>query len=522
MRILLCFLSLLSTVLYGKYQDSDAINKCRYDYLRSFLDQYKRPFTMLEIGANSQAYSLLAAYDYQNSVCVMIQNDLRLVDVCKSQDYLNNIILLNMLSSPEQLQHLAECEHFDVTLAFDIVNQFKANWQEAIDVMLHLGDHLMIDVPLSRSDIMDYIVSKGGYILGEISSELDGDNSILYLIKSQNKYLQRKTWLRLAMKNSPYHIQSDFEQKFLYKPQNWPKGAVQNSIWLPGINLVTFKMCLGAYPVKEMLQEKLLEIKDDFHSDWLINNMIVQGNKLVAIDGDDDSCRLFFSEEILNAHQQLLRLDDPSQVEHYFWNNLLKTNLSRRQIIKFFSQIFPATALIFNVGLTDEVAIERYLGYGAKVIYVNEDFRKADMLLQKFKKDDFVVYRNAFNNQNNLLEAMISRYGIPKFCIINMPRDTVFEVLKTLLQPVPCIAFSFDIRFKSDLILCANYLASLGYKDFNFSVRDIFGFVLEPNKYIDTNKNWAHSVQELLNEINKYAQLDYDGQSLYGYIYARN
>ena len=49
----------------------------------------------------------------------------------------------------------------------------------------------------------------------------------------------------------------------------------------------------------------------------------------------------------------------------------------------------------------------------------------------------------------------------------------------------------------SSQIACVNHLESLGYREFNFSVRDILGFVLEPNKYIKTHKNWVHSVQEL-------------------------
>lgn len=522
MYILLCFLSLISAALHSNIQNFDTKNKHRYQCLQSFLEQYQRPFTMLEIGAKADSCSFKVAHNYQNSVCVITQNDQGLLDAFVSQNRFNNIILLNMLFSPDQLQHLADCEHFDLITAFDIADQFKINWQEAIDAMLNLGDHLVIDVPSSRTDINDYILLKGGVAFGEVLLEQDSNISILYMIKSQKNYLQRKTWLRLAMKNSPYYIQSDFKQKSLCKPNNWPKGSKKISTWLPGINLVTFKMCHGVYPTKEMLQESLLQIKDDFHSDWIINNMVLQGHALVTIDGDDDSCRLFFSQERLSDHQQILNLDDPKKVEHYFWNDLIKKNLSRRQIIKFFVQIFPATALIFNIGSSDELLIDRYLSYGAKVIYANKDVSKIEELHKKFRQEDFVVDHKIFSVPNSLLEAMILQHGIPKFCSIDMPAGTVFEVIKTLLQPVPCIAFAFDIRFQSDYIACLKHLALLGYKKFNFSVRDILGFALEPNKYIGTHKNWVHSTQELLAEINEYVQLDYDGQKLYGYIYAKD
>lgn len=522
LSIILCTVT-LSNIQGGNTDDH------RYSMIQTFLNQYERQFTMLDIGADQGYYSLRTAHDY-NAVCVMIEVDNPLLDlqageqllsICKKHCDLKNIILLKKLFTPADLKHLSECEDFDVVLALNFVHKFGQQWQEAIEAILHLADHVIIEIPSDRIDIEKYILAKGGYFLGAVADT--GLN--VYILKSSKKSLLRKTWLRLPMKKNMYTIESSFIHKNFSKPDSCSKNTLQVSPWLAGINLVTFKMCHGVYPTKETLQESLLSITDVSHTDWLINNMIIQGDNLIAIDGNDNLSRAFFSEKLLRAHQELLNLDHPEQVEHYFWKKLINVSLSRRQVIKFFAQLFPPSALLFNIGFCDEIFIDRCLGYGAKVIYLDLHEKRTDALHDKFKQDDFIITNNALLTQDlgdvATIDNMILQYGTPKFCIIDQPNGSTYRIIKTLSEQISCIAYNFDIRFPDDFIACLHHLSGLGYTEFNFSVRDIPSLILEPNKYTGTHKEWAYSADELLHEINEFSCLDHDSKALWGFIYAK-
>ena len=68
-------------------------------------------------------------------------------------------------------------------------------------------------------------------------------------------------------------------------------------------------MCHGIYPTKEMLKKQLNEIANCRHTDWMANNMIVRGNSLALIDGDDVGSKCFYSYALLQAHQDFIDLD---------------------------------------------------------------------------------------------------------------------------------------------------------------------------------------------------------------------
>jgi len=101
----------------------------RYTIIKKVLDKYNRPFTMLDIGASQGYYSFRTAYDY-NSVCVMIEGNNneypltgdQLLHLCKCNTSLDNIILFQKPIVIADLQHLSECEHFDVILAMNILH----------------------------------------------------------------------------------------------------------------------------------------------------------------------------------------------------------------------------------------------------------------------------------------------------------------------------------------------------------------------------------------------------------------
>ena len=265
----------------------------RYEILEQFLKLYKRPFTMLDIGAAQGYHSLRAAWDYPDSVFVMIEgnNDTyklagdQLLSICKCNNKLNNIVHLNKKVIVDDLIHMGKCEHFDVVLAFNILHWLENRWREAIEALLTLGDNILIETPPSEEsnkckEIIQYLERLGAYKVAEVPRHVNNKASPMYLLKSdKSKNLTWSTWLH--QKGISYEIISDLYEKKLLKSDGCEKVVTD---WCPGINLITFKMYQGAYPLVDILKKEVERLKDEVHNDWMPNNFIVQGSKLRMID----------------------------------------------------------------------------------------------------------------------------------------------------------------------------------------------------------------------------------------------
>ena len=402
------------------------------------------------------------------------------------------------------------------------MQDYESLWQDAVEAMFELGDYAFFIVRAIDVSLEQLLIKKDAVLLGMIEDVTKGTLKV-YLKPLSNSILRRKTWLRLVMNKDLYRIESSFTCKFLCKPTSWPDGVIQRSPWIPGINLCTFKMCRGVYPSQDQLCKSLRVAKDLRHTDWLINNMILQGSAISLIDGDDLLSKRYFSDALLKAHQEVLVLEDPRKVEHYFWYKLTKVPTSVRQSTKFFSKLFPAFSLVFDIGSPDKRLIERYLGYGTKLVASHMNPEMMDALYVASTQEQLSLVQDIvwedYDNQVDI-NYLIDCYGMPSFCCIHLSVDTVFDSIKTMTMPIRCIAFKFDVRSKASLIACLNHLVVLGYEEFNFSSRDIPGFILEDNRYLGTKKTWVRTLDQILDEIEDFQSLDHDGDKLWGYVYA--
>lgn len=320
-------------------------NDCsvRYELLNTILSNYNRPFTMLDIGASQGYYSFRAAFSYPDSVFVMIEGNNKhypligsqLLDLCKANSSLNNIIFLNKLLEIEDVRRLSECEHFDVVVALNIIHWFGDSWKNITDCILKMGSIIVIETPpqepglshgdsLIRDGIEQYLLSKGARILGKVPRHTSNSiMSTIYVVESNKNYLERKTWLTPLLAEKTHMIIIDFNQKKLHKKVDYPANTYLISDWIPGINLVTFKMYSGAFPTADKLKSLLFTVRDEFHNDWLINNMVLQGNKLSLIDFNDPSHKpidsgvrnISFEGNIFENHLKLMDVSDPAIVE---------------------------------------------------------------------------------------------------------------------------------------------------------------------------------------------------------------
>lgn len=302
----------------------------RYAIIKGFLNQFERPFTLLDIGASQGYYSFRTAYDYP-CVCVMIENNNKdyprtgdqLLDLCIENTSLHNIIFLQCLLDHNKLARLGECEHFDVVLALNVAHRIDPqNWSKTIDLLLTLGSWLIIEVPPSenynkKTDMELYVEQKGGIALGKAPRHCSktGALATLYLVATNKDTITRKTYIQKVNTKEPYEVISTFKEKYIVKKNS-------KISWAPGINLLTFKMLNGVFPKSSTLLEALKNAEDMNHRDWMINNMILQGKKITMID-NDPTANYICNAKNIELTQKLLMLSSPEEVESFFWNILV-------------------------------------------------------------------------------------------------------------------------------------------------------------------------------------------------------
>ena len=326
----------------GNHSESEL----RYKIIQKVLDRYQRSFTMLDIGASQGYYTFRAAHNY-DCVCVMIEGDnpaypkigRQLLDLCRANTSLDNIILLNRQIIPEDLKRLAECECFDVVLVLNIIHWFGDRWKEVADVILAMGDNIIIETPPQedivneeqnalRNSIEEYFIFRGAKILDEVPRHTSNAMSRIYLFETEKKNLARKQWLMPKEDLAHLTIASNNKDKSILKKLQGIDD-MQISKWIPGINLMTFLMYNGMHPSRIQIKQLIKNIVDKAHNDWTANNMILQGNKLSLIDWDDtihgkDGGRRS-SPKVLRAHLRLIDLKDPKKIEKYFYKVLIRT-----------------------------------------------------------------------------------------------------------------------------------------------------------------------------------------------------
>jgi hypothetical protein len=300
----------LSVVRPDTYQDivvngvtiKEGVKDCeiRYPNIKAILDQYKRPVTVLDIGASEGYFSLRISKEY-DSTCTMIEGDktLLLPQICQLNKA-DNVVVLEKFITPQDLSALGECEHFDLVIAFNVVHQLKDQWKETIDALLTLGDHILIETPppgcrtsANKENlplIEEYLgQNKFGKVINQVPRygrpglpSPDQKYSNVYLFEMHKNVLLKPTW------GSPnirfYPVNSTFTEKTIYKPR------INRTIdWIKGINLWTFKNLNGVYPFKDQISSEIRRLSALPHPDFYPWNMVIQGNHLELIDWDDNN-----------------------------------------------------------------------------------------------------------------------------------------------------------------------------------------------------------------------------------------
>ncbi|MFH1254664.1 MAG: hypothetical protein V1646_04520 [bacterium] len=274
-----------------------------YNAIKPILDQYKRPITVLDLGAGQGYFAFRIAHDY-DSTCIMVEDNGdsfrqadQLLKLCHLNSNLHNIGLLNKRMSLQELQKLADCEHFDVILAFDYINPDDRNWKQRVNAILRLGDNIFIQTPwssiseenMAKRSVVEFLANQSGKLILQTPCVYEPK------IEEQMFWFERhKEGLRCRCfynesKDSYidlFRIKSSYTQKTFLK-----KGHSSGPEWKKGINLITFLMLSGTYPPKNVIKKAVAKLTQEKLTDFVPKNLIVQGNNIALIDQNDKEWR---------------------------------------------------------------------------------------------------------------------------------------------------------------------------------------------------------------------------------------
>lgn len=259
----------------------------RFEALRPLLGSFKRRFSLLDIGCSTGYFGFRAASEY-DCVVTMIGNE-DITDLCAQND-LPHLMFLHRHFSVEDLNALADCEHFDVVLALNIVHHFE-DWLGALGAMRRMGDHLVIETPGPEDrgacgserlqPVWDAVVSNGARFISTFPSHTDPEHHRFMVLQETPKRGLTRPFI--GSLPGGFLVASNEREKraiFGYKP---------STSWIEGINLWTFWLLEGVWPPRERVLEqfKALPLPSERHGDFYPHNVIFDGEKLYLIDGHD-------------------------------------------------------------------------------------------------------------------------------------------------------------------------------------------------------------------------------------------
>ncbi len=287
---------------------SRGLRECaeRYELIHKFCAQYKRPFTVLDVGAADGYFAVRLTEDFPECTVVAIEYRPRIGEVL-ARNAARRVLWLNKRVTLEDIRGLAAVEHFDVTLALSVIHWLHAPPAESINALQALGDHLILELPVETTATGQEVVQMltapyGGEVLGHGRSHLDpAALRPVYLLSQSKTGLMRGYWG--SPRDAHVVINSSFESK------TFVKGKKVSYPFMRGINLQTFLTLNGAHPSRVDIAGRVRKAYGKYmrgtvpHGDLVPWNVILQGDRAVLIDakpgGERDARDTEFLERLV-------------------------------------------------------------------------------------------------------------------------------------------------------------------------------------------------------------------------------
>lgn len=282
----------------------------RYFQIENFCNNYKRPFSVLDLGAAEGYFTFRLAEKFDGAFAAVEHDKGRnILNLCKENNN-EKVMLLHKKMNLHDLKKIAEVHYFDVILALNIIHHFNEPFQEVLDVLMSMCSYCFFEHPDEKEDkktINFQRLSKEKLNLkkynGKFLTDTNRWQSVdrkMYLLENLNIKKIKRCW-----SNGPHYkagkeiiINTSFESVAVEY-----QSRQENRPWLLGMNLRTFLESGGSYPDENNILQMInkIEIKGS-KIDLAPHNIIIGKNKLHLIDQDDHTDPICHSKESLKSY----------------------------------------------------------------------------------------------------------------------------------------------------------------------------------------------------------------------------
>lgn len=260
-----------------------------YAILKNIAMRYKRPFTMLDIGANYGYFCTRLAEEF-DCCCVAIEPESDFAQRFFEENENHKVILLKHEFTARSLRRLAESEHFDIVLAYGVIHWLPMDPIQSLFALRDLGDHVLIELPFEedgktvghkKMQAFERLPFASYPIVGHMNSHLVMGRRKVILVEKPKKLLTRKHVLNATP--IQLQIESNPTEKIAIHP-----NRQTTSPWVNGINLMTLLAHDCRYPDFAYLKQCLQTMPiPEQHGDIRPWNIIFDGQRTTLIDCDD-------------------------------------------------------------------------------------------------------------------------------------------------------------------------------------------------------------------------------------------
>jgi SAM-dependent methyltransferase len=266
----------------------------RYALIKPTLERYKRPFTVLDLGAFEGAFAFQIARDFPQSTVIAIEQDDLIVGEAKKAN-LPNVIVLQRKMSAEDIVSLSRCEHFDVVLCLNFLHHMGDQWLTVFDALRECSSSLFVQTPYPQDK-----EACGQECVQAIFDRIDSCHEPLGETTQFHGHMPRPLYripqgvaarIYKSSMESPDHaiasfVGANYNNKHILLLH---KGHTIGIPWTYGFNLANFCYLNGKWPTKERVLEMLREmpLPEKQHGDISLHNIIIDGQKAKLIDGGE-------------------------------------------------------------------------------------------------------------------------------------------------------------------------------------------------------------------------------------------
>lgn len=261
----------------------------RYHAIEKFIKKFKRPISVLDIGANMGYFSLRLMERFQGSF-TMIEGDEFTANVLLRLCKLNRnpgAILLKRRLSLSDIVSLAESTHFDVVFALSVIHHFDEPYQQVLEALTRLGSYLIFEPPslientANQERIINEPLDLSSYkkkVLVRALTKTVARKIIFretYAIDCQTNKKIIRPFFNSSREMQEAKIQTDFKKREVFFPH---LNRVEE--FATGINFSTFLALNGVYPTKSKILNLLHDLKFSDEENVRPWELILTGERL--------------------------------------------------------------------------------------------------------------------------------------------------------------------------------------------------------------------------------------------------